>query len=125
MDGMEILVFIAIMGLLLYQKSTRKQSKDKKPRQKRPARPVVVPEEEEEFPETVVPIQEPAMYGTDSLYEATLKRKSMRPVPEPKKKVSTGVPATKEDSGEKIHFRSREDARRAFLYSEIFNRKYD
>lgn len=126
MDGMEILVFIAIMGLLLYQKSTRKQSKDKKPRQKRPAHPVVLEEEEEEeVPETVVPIEKPAMSRPDSLYEATLERKPFPPVSEQKGKVTTRVSPIKRSSDGRIRFRTREDARRAFLYSEIFNRKYD
>lgn len=122
MDGIEILVFIAIMGLLLYRKATKNQLKDKLPRQKRP---VVAPEDEGEVMETVVQIKEPEMPRFGPLCETTLKRESIPPVSDPKKKVSTRVPSTMEGTNEKIHLKTREDARRAFLYSEIFNRKYD
>lgn len=125
MDAVEILVFIAVMGLLLYQKATKNQSKDKKLRQKRPIRPAVILKEEEKMSETVVPVNDPGMSKPDSFYKAALKRKSTRPVSDPEKKASTVVPSITEVSGESIRFRNREDARRAFLYSEIFNRKYD
>ena len=125
MDAVEILVFIAVMGLLLYRKATGNQSKDKKPRQKRPARPVVVSEEEAEVSETVVPVKGPARPQSASLYEVASKRKTKRPAAEPKKKTATVVPSVTETSEEAVRFRTREDARRAFLYSEIFHRKYD
>lgn len=121
MDGIEIFVFVAFMGLLLYQKVTGK-SKEKKPRQKRP---VVVPEREtaDEASETVVPVQE--IYGTGLSDKTVSVHKPVRTVSAPKKAGSVAVPPTAGNPEESIRFRNREDARRAFLYSEIFNRKYD
>lgn len=122
MDAVEILVFMAVMGLLFYQKATRNQSKDKKPRQKRP---VVALEEEKSMSETVISVEKPVMSKHTPFYEADLKRKSMRPVPEPPKKNPAIVSSAAGTSEETVRFRNLEDVRRAFLYSEIFNRKYD
>ena len=125
MDAVEILVFIAVMGLLLSQKATKNQSNDKKLRQKRPIRLAVILHEQEKLSDTFVPVNDPGMSKHDSCYKAALKRKSTRPVSEPERKAPTNVPSESETSGGTVRFRSREDARRAFLYSEIFNQKYD
>lgn len=124
MDVIEILAFIVAMGLLLYRKVSVNQTQDKRPRKKRPVRPALdVGEEDkvEKVSETVIPVKEPTVIRPTSFH----KRKSVHPVSDPEKKASTVVPSITEVSGESIRFRNREDARRAFLYSEIFNRKYD
>jgi len=128
MDVIEILAFIVAIGLLLYRKVSVNQTQDKRPRKKRPVRPALdVGEKDkvEKVSETVIPVKEPTVIRPTSFHDATRKRKSVHPVSDPEKKASTVVPSITEVSGESIRFRNREDARRAFLYSEIFNRKYD
>lgn len=70
---------------------------------------------EEEVPEEVIPAPVP---------EARKKRRYTSAQPSTPKEQALNVPK-KEEQKPDIAFRNAADARRAFIYSEIFSRKYD
>lgn len=118
MDVIQILVFLGIIGWGLFQARTQKQKKPKRVktvRQASPAASFSVEEVEEEVPEEVIPAPVP---------EARKKRRYTSAKPSTPKEQALNVPK-KEEQKPEIVFRNAADARRAFIYSEIFRRKYD
>lgn len=111
----QILIFAGAMIFSVIVQSAKKKKQEK------PSPQEVLEEvfpELEEFPKDMPtgeqPIQKPV---------SPPKRKPFKPQikPEPIKPVMPSTPAKKQS---KVRLNNREEARRAFIYSEIFNRKY-
>lgn len=116
MDIIQVLVFLGIIGWGLFQARTQKQKKPKRAKTVRQAPPTASFSVEEEIPEEVIPAPVP---------EARKKRRNTSVKPStPKEEQALNVPK-KEEQKPEIAFRNAADARRAFIYSEIFRRKYD
>lgn len=115
MDIIQVLVFLGIIGWGLFQVRTQKQKKPKRAKTVRQASPAASFSVEEEIPEEVIPASVP---------EARKKRRYTSVKPSTPKEQALNVPK-KEEQKPEIAFRNAADARRAFIYSEIFRRKYD
>lgn len=115
MDIIQVLVFLGIIGWGLFQARTQKQKKPKRAEAVRQAPPAASFSVEEEIPEEVIPAPVP---------EARKKRRYTSVKPSTSKEQALNVPK-KEEQKPEIAFRNAADARRAFIYSEIFRRKYD
>ena len=110
MDIIQVLVFLGIIGWGLFQARTQKQKKPKRAEAVRQAPPAASFSVEE-----VIPAPVP---------EARKKRRYTSVKPSTPKEQALNVPK-KEEQKPEIAFRNAADARRAFIYSEIFRRKYD
>ncbi|HJF81196.1 hypothetical protein [Phocaeicola plebeius] len=115
MDVIQILVFLGIIGWGLFQARTQKQKKPKRVKTVRQTPPAASFSVEEEVLEEVIPAPVP---------EARKKRRYTSAKPSTPKEQVLNVPK-KEEQKPEIAFRNAADARRAFIYSEIFRRKYD
>lgn len=115
MDVIQILVFLGIIGWGLFQARTQKQKKPKRVKTVRQTPPAASFSVEEEVPEEVIPAPVP---------EARKKRRYTSAKPSTPKEQVLNV-QKKEEQKPEIAFRNAADARRAFIYSEIFRRKYD
>lgn len=113
MDVIQVLVFLGMIGWGLFQARTQKQKKPKRVRtiSQIPSASSV----EEEIPEEVIPAPVP---------RTRKKQKYTSVKPSIPKEQALNVP-TEEKQKPEITFRNAADARRAFIYSEIFRRKYD
>lgn len=115
MDVIQILVFLAIIGWGLSQTRRQKQKGRAKTAGKMPPADLWPVEEEavdEEMPEPV-PAPEPAG-----------KQKAAAVRPSGREARGAEMPEKKERRPE-VTFRNAADARRAFIYSEVFRRKYE
>ena len=112
MGVIQILVFLGIIGWGLFQARTQKQKKPKRVKTVRQAPPAASFSVEEEIPEEVIPAPVPEARRYTSAQPSTPKEQALN------------VPK-KEEQKPDIAFRNAADARRAFIYSEIFRRKYD
>lgn len=115
MDIVQILVFLGIIGWGLFQARIQKQKQPKRVKAVKPIPPAASFSVEEEVPEEVIPAPVP---------EARKKRRYTSAKPSTPKEQALNVPK-KEEQKPEIAFRNAADARRAFIYSEIFHRKYD
>lgn len=115
MDIIQVLVFLGIISWGLFQARTQKQKKPKRVKTVRQAPPATSFSVEEEIPEEVIPAPVP---------EARKKRRYTSAKPSTSNEQVLNVPK-KEEQKPEIAFRNAADARRAFIYSEIFCRKYD
>lgn len=115
MDVIQILVFLGIIGWGFFQARTQKQKKPKRVKIVRQTPPAASFSVEEEIPEEVIPAPVP---------EARKKRRYTSAKPSTSNEQVLNVPK-KEEQKPEIAFRNAADARRAFIYSEIFRRKYD
>lgn len=111
----QILIFAGAMIFSVIVQSAKKKKQEKPSPQE--VLEEVFPELEEfpkDMPTEEQPIQKPV---------SPPKRKPFKPLikPEPIKPVMPSTPAKKQS---KVRLNSKEEARRAFIYSEIFNRKY-
>ncbi|MBU3856753.1 hypothetical protein QUW17_11625 [Bacteroides gallinaceum] len=127
MDFITILVFMLVMAAVFYQRVT--DNIQKKAAKKKTASPH----------QTFQPVQEKPFVQTEGEYsvpsyisvEEGLKNTSVRKKKERKKR--NEMPAERKEQGKEdgneIHplpsLKNASEARRAFIYSEIFNRKYD
>lgn len=115
----QIVVFVFIMVAAAVQQTVKEKQKPKKA-----LSPQEVPEEM--FPEILQ--EEPMPEASPVVEPPVVKKKkpftSGRPVETSRKKTPPPVQKTERPGGKKIHLNTREEARRAFIYSEIFNRKY-
>lgn len=116
MDVIQVLVFLGIIGWGLFQARTQKQKKPKRARTVRQTPPAAFfSVEEEEVTEEEIPAP-----GT----EARKGKRYTSVKPSGKKEQVLNVPE-KEERKPEIALRNATDARQAFIYSEIFRRKYD
>ena len=116
MDIIQVIIFIVIMIVAIVQQIS-KAGKEKKTPSPKEVLAEMFPEIEQESMGEELPVS-PA--------PAIRKSRSPRMQHQPMVKKPT-VPPVKETKGEcrtPIKLSTREEARRAFIYSEIFNRKY-
>ena len=124
MEFVQIIVIIAVIGFYVARNMRREAVRDRK---RNPARPVAVPPPapadmplpEREYREAEATISPPASVhipARERPYER--KRTSPEAAARPK-------PQPAEPRGETIRLDTAEEARRAFIYSEIFRRKYE
>lgn len=121
MDVFQILIFLGIICLGLYQ--TRKQAQQKTA-QKKVVRKTV---SADAFPKAEEALEEvrmtPPPTGRKKKRAEHFAKQVKQP---PKERKRTPVQAEKpEEKPSDYAFRTPSDARRAFIYSEIFRRKYD
>lgn len=115
-DIFQILIFVAFAVLSFLPQIQKGKNK--------PASsplPDLMDEETEEF----FPEAEEDEAAVSSVVQKPVQQKAPArtvSVPSPKKKSEPSVPA--KPSATKVRLNSRAEARRAFIYSEIFNRKY-
>lgn len=132
MDVFQILIFLVIIGVGLFKTLRKRQlqtTRRKVVRKTVPVNPFPLEEEmpekeempeEEEMPEKVQMTPSPEVRKKKHVLKQEKQRKkesSEKPVP------VQGKPSEEHPSG--YAFRTPSDARRAFIYSEIFRRKYD
>lgn len=129
MDVFQILIFLVIIGVGLFKTLRKQQSQTthrKVRRKTAPVNPFPLEEEmpeEEKMPEKVQMTPSPDVRKKKHVLKQEKQRKkankenSERPIP------VQGKPSEEHPSG--YAFRTPSDARRAFIYSEIFRRKYD
>ncbi|WP_072531337.1 hypothetical protein [Bacteroides ilei] len=119
-DIIPILVFVLIAGLSVYQSYMKNQRKRVGKMSPRKPAEQHVPEGGEE----VVLVRGQRVSGSDkesvALGPTVPGEKKMRKMPERPSREIQSV-----DDHKKIRLDSPSDARRAFIYSEIFNRKYE
>lgn len=120
MDVFQILIFLGIICLGLYQ--TRKQTQKKTAQQKVVRKTVPA----DTFPKTEEAVEEVRMTPPPTSWKKRAEH-FVKPAKQPRKETKQ-VPLQAEKSEENCSeyaFRTPSDARRAFIYSEIFRRKYD
>lgn len=115
MDVIQVLVFLGIIGWGLFQARTQKQKKPKRVKNVNQTPSAASFSVEEEIPEEVIP---------EPVRKTRKKQKYTSVKPSIPKEQALNVPKEEEQKPE-IIFRNPADARRAFIYSEIFRRKYD
>lgn len=125
MDIIEILVLMVCVGVLLYRKSVQKPSgKSRKASKSRPLHSDSFPSAERAVPHASVSPEMP-MKDFTTLHASASKRKTTASSVSKQDEPSAAEPVAGSNVKENIRFRSKEDVCRAFLYSEIFNRKYN
>lgn len=110
----QLVVFVFIMVAAAVQQTVKEKQKPKKA-----LSPQEVPEEM--FPEI---LQEEPTPEASSVVKKKKPFTSGRTVETSRKKTPPPAQKTECPAGKKIRLNTREEARRAFIYSEIFNRKY-
>lgn len=118
MDVLQILIFLGFICLEFYQTMRKKQPKSARRKVVRKFVPADFFPMEEAIPEEVRMAPPP---------ETRKKKRSVKQEKQPEKEqkqVSLQTEKPEEDRSE-YAFRTPSDARRAFIYSEIFCRKYD
>ncbi len=126
MDVFQILIFLVIIGVGLFKTLRKRQlqtTRRKVVRKTVPVNPFPLEEEmpeKEDMPEKVQMTPSPEVRKKKHV----LKQEKQRRKESPEKPVPVqGKPSEEHPSG--YAFRTPSDARRAFIYSEIFRRKYD
>lgn len=110
MDIFSVLIVIAVMAIAIF-KQYNKGTAASRPVKKQVAVPPSSFVEEEE---KTVPAKKPQVRMQRSAFREEKKPEAPHSVSEPKREKEEGV-----------SLRTTADARRAFIYSEIFKRKYD
>ena len=124
MDFIQIIVIVGIIGFYFYRNVRKELAKEqKRDPSRRPdnlTQPDGEPADEEEAPETDTPRPAPpVMTATPPPPRRHPARPAASPPQAAKHPGQTAPPAADD-----ISLRTAEEARRAFIYSEIFNRKY-
>lgn len=126
MDVFQILIFLVIIGVGLFKTLRKQQSQTTHRKVRRKTVPVNPFPLEEEMPEKEDMPEKVQMTPSPEVRKKkhTLKQGKQRRKESPEKPVPVqGKPSEEHPSG--YAFRTPSDARRAFIYSEIFRRKYD
>lgn len=116
MEIIQFLIFGIIVVVAIVQQVTKSAKKEEAARKQRPIAVFPVEVEEEMIENKIVT-------------PAPIKRKNKQPKQNmPSSKVQSATAKNSETaaqtSGKRIKLTTREEAKRAFIYSEIFNRKY-
>lgn len=112
MDIIQVIIFIVIIAVAIMQQISKASKKEK----------VTSPRE-------VLADMFPDVEGEEQILSpAPVKHKSSRkqnqPAAAPKQAVPPRAEHTKQSNTAPVKLSTKEEARRAFIYSEIFNRKY-
>lgn len=123
-EVIKIFVIVAAIAFAAYQNYAKKEKKKNKPSRKKMAKPATVHVE----PDIIMAGQQNECVGQSVDNKLNKKRKGEgrkhRKLSEeaPQKDVLSA--AQQPESGRTVRLKTPADARRAFIYSEIFNRKY-
>lgn len=123
-EVIKIFVIVAAIAFAAYQNYAKKEKKKNKPSRKKMAKPATVHVE----PDIIMTGQQNECVGQSLDNKPNKKRKGEgrkhRKLSEeaPQKDVLSA--AQQPESGRTVRLKTPADARRAFIYSEIFNRKY-
>ena len=114
MDIIQIIIFIVIIAVAVIQQISKASKKEK----------VTSPREvlADMFPE--VEGEEQVLSPAPVRHKPKSPRKQNQPMAVPKQPVSLLTENKKQSNTIPIKLSTKEEARRAFIYSEIFNRKY-
>lgn len=116
MDIFSVLVVIAVMTIAIVKQSNKHKGEVAgRPAKKQPTPPFFAEEEAEEKLQ-MPPVGKPRM---------RMQRPVLREEEKKRPEASPRLPETQSLHGEDVSLRTPADARRAFIYSEIFDRKYD
>lgn len=113
MEGIQIIIFIIIIAVAIAQQISKAYKKEKAASPKEVLADMFPPLEVEEKPVSPAPM----------IHKPKATRKPNQPIAPSKPNISTQTKDKKTTSAS-IKLNTREEARRAFIYSEIFNRKY-
>ncbi len=116
----EIIQILIFAGAMIFSVVVQYAKNKKKPETTSPKEVLedIFPEIkdfEEEMPEDVQPVQKPV---------TPLPKKPVRVKKSPEVVKPTPSPVSKPKESKRIRLDDRKEAKRAFIYSEIFNRKY-
>ena len=117
MDFITVLIFLVVMAAVVYQRLMENAKKDAgRKRQQKTTLPkeTEVPVEEQETPEDI-----PYIYGKEESERVPV-RKIEKDAERHRKKTEE-----KKDTHPLSVLRNASEARRAFIYSEVFRRKYE
>ena len=116
MDIIQVIIFIIIVAVAIVQQISKAAQKEKtvSPKEVLADRFPEIEAEEEKSPAAPVPVMD----------NVRPLRKPDRPVTVCGQKKATVQPAARKENPADIKLNTRKEARRAFIYSEIFNRKY-
>lgn len=114
MDFIQVIIFIVIIAVAIVQQ-IKKASKTEK-----------VTSPKEVLADMFPPIEREGMSAppVSPIRKPESARKQIQPASVPKQSVHTQRPVQKKAESSPIKLSTKEEARRAFIYSEIFNRKY-
>lgn len=119
MEFIQVIVVIAIIGYAVYNNMQKEKARSRK---RNPARPVADDPVAEPLPATGGRPDAPPPYRAQA--DTPRPRKAAKPAPSAKPPRQTPTRPAASTGSESIRLRTAEEARRAFIYSEIFNRKY-
>lgn len=114
MDIIQVIIFIVIIAVAVIQQISKASKKEK----------VTSPREvlADMFPE--VEGEEQILSPAPATHKSKSSRKQNQPMAVPKQTVSSRTENKKQSNTAPVKLSTKEEARRAFIYSEIFNRKY-
>lgn len=125
MDVFQILIFLVVIGLGVFKAARKKQPQTTRRRVVRksvPADSFPMDREDEEEPMAVEVQMTPSPEVRKAKHSVRQERTARK---EGKEKRVPGPVKASEEKPSEYAFRTPSDARRAFIYSEIFRRKYD
>lgn len=114
MDIIQVIIFIVIIAVAIIQQISKASKKEK----------VTSPREvlADMFPE--VEEEEQFLSPAPVKHKSKSSRKQNQPAAAPKQAVPPRAENKKQSNTAPVKLSTKEEARRAFIYSEIFNRKY-
>lgn len=114
MDIIQVIIFIVIIAVTIIQQISKASKKEK----------VTSPREvlADMFPE--VEGEEQILSPAPATHKSKSSRKQNQPMAVPKQTVSPRTENKKQSNTAPVKLSTKEEARCAFIYSEIFNRKY-
>lgn len=123
-EVIKIFVIVAAIAFAAYQNYAKKEKKRNKPSRKKMAKPATVHVE----PDIIMAGQQNECVGQSVDNKLNKKRKGEgrkhRKLSEEAPQKDALSTAQQPESGSTVRLKTPVDARRAFIYSEIFNRKY-
>lgn len=114
MDSIQIIIFIIIIAVAIAQQISKAYKKEKVASPKEVLADMFPPLEVEEEPASPAPM----------IRRPKVPHKQNQALASSKPNISTQAKDKKTNSAASIKLNTKEEARRAFIYSEIFNRKY-
>lgn len=113
MEGIQIIIFIIIIAVAIAQQILKAYKKEKAASPREVLADMFPPLEVEEKPVSPTPM----------IHKPKATRKQNQPIVSSQPNIPEQT-KDKKPTGTSIKLSTREEARRAFIYSEIFNRKY-
>lgn len=124
MEFIQVIIFIAVIAFVIYNNVQKEKAKERK---RNPAQPVNAPmPHAPESPFLEGEVQEPRMTRLQRQRHEpnAVTAQQHQPQHNPPRTTVPAAKRTVQSAREEINLRSAAEARKAFIYSEIFNRKY-